>query len=315
MSRDRTPAAAGFAALSHAKLVLLLALTTAALGVSSAVPLMPSLRETMTETLAGDHFLRNAPTLAPSDVFDFFREKAAAIDGTRRAAGWMAMVGVLLQVFFAGGLVAVLGRGPFSFGQFFEPARRNFWHNIKCLFVFAVLAGLSLGAWLGGGFAAREKLFENSPPDAAVHSLSFWLLAAGGLLLFAALSLLYDFARAARRFSPEIGAWRAFRFARQALRGSWLRALGLWTLWLGLGAAAVLGLLAITWSMRATTRPGIALLLLLQFGVFWVRSAARVGAWGSYVEFLEPRAREALSATARITVTSAPAPPYAAPAS
>jgi len=315
MSRERTPAAAGLAAISHAKLVLLLALTTAALGLSSAMPLLPTLRETMTQTLAGDHFLRNAPTLAPSDFFDFFREKDAAIEGTRHAAGGMGMVGVVLQVFFAGGLVAVLGRGPFSFGQFFEPARRNFWHNLKCLFVFAILAGLVLGAWLGGGFAAREKLFENSPPDAAVHALSFWLLALGGLLLFAMLSLLYDFARAARRFSPEIGAWRAFRFARRALQGSWLRGLGLWILWFALGAAAVLGLIAIAWSMRATSRPGIALLFLLQFGVFWARSAARVAAWGSYVAFLEPRAREALSATARITVTGAPAAPYATPAS
>jgi hypothetical protein len=75
------------------------------------------------------------------------------------------------------------------------------------------------------------------------------------------------------------------------------------------GSGAVLGLLAVTWDMPAVSRPAIALLLLLQFGVFWLRSAARVAAWGSYVEFLEPRAPHALSAVAKITISTAnPAP-------
>ncbi len=223
MRGSRSPVASGLAAISHGKLVLLLALTTAALGASAALPLMPALRETMVETLAGDHFLRNHPTFAPTDFLDFLRDKDSAVEGTRHAIGGMGVVGVLLQMFFAGGIVAVLGRGPFSFGQFLEPARRNFWHNVKCFFVFAVTAAIVLGIWLGGVGAGRAKLFEEVAPDAAVRSLTFWILALVGLALFAAVSLLYDFARAARRFSPQIGAWRAYRFARRALSGSWMR--------------------------------------------------------------------------------------------
>jgi hypothetical protein len=309
MTEQRSPAAAGFAAISHGKLVLLLALTTAALGLTAALPLMPALRETMVETLAGDHFLRNHPTFAPSDFLDFLREKDAAVEGAQRATGGMGLVGVLLQMFYSGGIVAVLGRGPFSFGQFLEPARRNFWHNVKCFFLFAVTSAVVLGIWFGGVGAGRSKLLEDVAPDAGVRSLTFWILALVGLVLFAAVSLLYDFARAARRFSPQIGAWRAYRFARRALSGSWLRALGLWLLWFALGAAAVLGLFQITWIMPAVSRPAIALLMLLQFGVLWLRSAVRVAAWGSYVAFLEPRAREALSATATVTIaTASPAP-------
>src|SRR5207237_1097382 len=41
----RGPIAAGLAALSHGKLILLLALTTAAFGVSAAMPLTPTLRD------------------------------------------------------------------------------------------------------------------------------------------------------------------------------------------------------------------------------------------------------------------------------
>jgi hypothetical protein len=54
--------------------------------------------------------------------------------------------------------------------------------------------------------------------------------------------------------------------------------------------------------------PAIALLILLQFGVLWLRSAVRVAAWGSYIAFLEPRARPALSAIARVKMTFEPAP-------
>ncbi len=260
-------------------------------------------------TLAGDHFIRNHPTFAPTDFFDLMREKDAAFAATHRTALNAGLVGLVLQMFLAGGIVVVLGRGPFGFGQLFEPARRNFWHNVKCLLLFALAAGLSLGAWLGGGFAARKHLLENAPPDAAVRRATFWILALGAILIFAALSLLYDFARAARRYSPAIGAWRAYGFARRALSGSWLRALGLWTFWLALGGAAVLGLFAVTWEMPAVSPPAIALLFVLQFGVLWLRSAARVAAWGSYIGFLEPRARPALSAAAKIRVTVAPVSP------
>ena len=312
MTPRPSPVAAGLSAVRHAKLVLLLALVTAALGVGTSLPLQPVFREKLAGTLAGDHFIRNHPTFAPTDFLDFLKEAGGSIDGTLRTMDALGFLGVLLQVLFAGGIVVVLGRGPFSFGQFFEPARRNFWHNVKCFFLFAILAGLLLAVWLGGLGWARHKLLEDAPPDAAVRSLTGWLLFLVALLLFGACSLLYDFARAARRYAPAIGAWRAFRFARRALAGSWAAALGLWLLWLLLGGGAVLLVFAITWAMPAVSVPAIALLVLLQFAAVWVRSAVRVAAWGSYVAFLDPRAEPALSAIARIrvapTAAFAPAP-------
>ena len=126
---------------------------------------------------------------------------------------------------------------------------------MKCFFFFVMFNGVALGIWLGGGFALRKKLFEHAPPDAPALRLSFWVLAVGGVLIFAAISLLYDFARAARRHASTIGAFRAYRFARRALSGSWMRALALWTFWLVLGGGAVLALLAITWEMPAVSVP------------------------------------------------------------
>jgi hypothetical protein len=308
MTENRGPISAGFASLSHAKLVLLLTLTTAVLGISGAAPLLPTFKDVLSGTLAGDHFLRNSPTFAPTDFLDFMREKSPAVDGAMRAIGFAGVLGVLLQMLYAGGIVAVLNRGPFSFGQLFEPARRNLWHNVKCFFFFALFNGIALGLWLGGGFALRKKLFENAPPDAPARSFSFWTLAVGAVLIFAALSLLYDFARAARRHAPMIGAFRAYRFARRALSDSWMRAIALWIFWFVLGGGAVLSLLAVTWMMPAVSSIAIAFTMLLQFGVLWLRSAVRVAAWGSYLAFLEPRARPALSAIARVKLTFERAP-------
>ena len=46
--------------------------------------------------------------------------------------------------------------------------------------------------------------------------------------------------------------------------------------------------------LSAVSVPAIAILMLLQFAVLWVRSAVRVAAWGSYVAFLDARAAAAL---------------------
>lgn len=281
---------AGFSALSHGKLILLLALTTAVLGVSAAMPLAPTLSDAVAGTLAGDHFIRNHPTFAPTDLFDLLHEKAAAFAGTERAAGWAGLLAVLAQAFFAGGVVAVLGRGPFSFGQFFEPARRNFWHNVKCGVLFAVLAVAVLGLWFGAVGGATHKALERVPPDASVRTFLWWVQLLVGVFLFAGLSLLYDFARASRRYAPRIGAWRGYGFARRALSDARAAALGIFLFWLFLGGIAVLLPLALAWSMPAVSPLAILVLSLLQFGVFYVRSAARVAAWGSYVEFLDARA-------------------------
>ena len=304
----RSPIAAGFAALSHGKLVLLLALTTALLGLTAAMPAIPTLQEWLGGTLAGDAFVRNQPTQAPGLLFDLVQEKWPAFSGVRRSANFAGVLGLLLQVFFAGGIISVLGRGPFSFGQFLEPARRNFWHNIKCLLIFVLLLGVILGPWFGAVHAATRAL-EHTPPDAAVRSLTIWACVVVTVLLFAVLSLLYDFARAARRYAG-VGAWRGYRFAWRALSGAWLRGLGLWIFWALIGTAVVLVGFALTWAMPAVSPLAIAILLFFQFGVLWLRSAVRVATWGSYLEFLDARARHAIAATARIRYTVAsPAAP------
>ena len=291
----RSSIAAGLAALSHWKLILLLALSAAALGILGATPLVPAFHDAMAGTLAGDHFIGNHPTFAPTDFIDLMRERKDAILGARRAAVAVGIVGVLLQVLFAGGIIAVLGGGRFAFGQFVEPARRNFSHNAKCLALFAVSGLVSLGLWCGGMGAAAKRLFEQSPPDSAARSAAWWLVWIVGFLLFAGLSLLYDFARAARRYDPTIGLWRAWRFARRTLAGSWQRALALFFLWFVAGGAVALAAVSAAWAMPAVSLPGVAVLFLLQFAALWLRAAVRVAAWGSYVGFLDARARGALA--------------------
>ncbi len=305
--------AAGFRALGHGKLILLLAVTTVVVAAGTAAPLHRVFVKVLGETLAGDHFLRNHPTAAPTDFFDFLRFNAGAVTSVRSGSWYGLLLTIVLQMFFAGGIVGVLGRGPFTFGQFFEPARRNFWHNFKCFFLFAVFLAVVFGA-LFGAFTAAKKPFENVAPDAASRTAWHGGLGVLAVFLWGVLSLHYDFARAARRYAPAIGAWRAWRFAGRALRGSRAQALGLFAFWLVAGGAVWLGLFAVAWSMPAASPIAIAGLFLLQFLVLWVRSAVRVAAWGSYLDFLDRRAERALRAptptpTRPMAVEAVPASP------
>jgi len=300
MAQSRNPLGAGLDALEHWKLIALLVLVTVVLGVIGASPLFPAFDHSLAGTLAGDHWLRNLPGKAAADFTDFGKEHEWSIEGARAASRWAGILGIVVQIFLAGGIIAVLRHGPFGFGQLFEPARRNFWHNAKCFLLFCVALGVAESVWLGGGFYARRKLFENSPPDAASHRISWWILVAGAILIYAVLSILYDFARAARRFSPTIGAWRGWRFARAAASGSWLAALGVWLFWFLAGGVLWLGLLLAAWLMPAVSPLAILVNFALLLSALAARSAARLGAWGSWIAFLEPRARRAAAATVRI---------------
>jgi hypothetical protein len=137
-------------------------------------------------------------------------------------------------------------------------------------------------------FALINKIFEEKPPDA---DTPLRVAAVGAaLLLFGVLSLLYDLARAARRQAPSIGAWRAWGVARRSLLGAWMRAIGLFLFWCLAGGAAVLGLFALEWGGTATTAAAIAIHTVLQISVLFVRSAVRLGAWGSSLALADERA-------------------------
>jgi hypothetical protein len=286
---------AGFDALRHRKLVLLLTGLTALLGLIGATPLMPVFQRELAGTLAGDHFIRNAPTLAPADFFDFVRFHRDALSGVDRTAGFVGLLAVLQQALIAGGIVVVLGRGRFTFSQFVEPARRNLWHNVKCLLLFAAALAVVLGAWFAGTTAAFHRLLEDAPPESPGRTAAHWAILLIGLLLYGILSLVYDFARAARRYAPAIGAWQSVRFALRALRGSWMPALLLFGFWLAFGALAVAAGVGAAWLLPAVSLPALLLLFVVQVAALGLRSAVRVAAWGSYVGFLDARARPALA--------------------
>jgi hypothetical protein len=290
VSGRRSLLGAGFVGLSQGRLILLLTLVTVLLGVTTAIPLWPALHGAFVDTLAGDHVLSNHPTFAPTDVFDFLREKSPAVSGAFEAAHWSALLGVLVQMLFVGGIVAALGRpGPLSWSEFFSGCRKNLWHNVKCFLLFAVLL-LGIGLLAAGAWWVGKKVYEDAPPWS-----DGWLrwrlgVAAVALLLFALSSLLYDFARAARRRDPSARALRAFGSARRLLAGSFWRSLGVFAFWLLFGGVFVLALFGLEWWGNARSWAGIALHTLLQTAVLTARSAVRVGTWGSLLALYDERA-------------------------
>lgn len=287
--RDRPGSlAAGFAALVHWRLAALLIACTVLPALMAASSLVPALRASFAETLAGDHVLRNHPTAAPTDVLDFLREQKTAIAGARRA-GWVAaLVGVVLQIFFAGGFVEVVGRRPRpAVLEFLDGSWRNFWHNLKCFVLFLVSGGIVVGVWVALGATAGRKLFEKTPPGETSTFLYRVGVLLGALLLFAVLSLLHDFSRAARRVGPTIGAFRAYGRARRTLRRRWLRALGLFFFWGVLGALLLAALFSAAWALSARDAGTVFLLFALQLAALCVRPFVRVAAWGSYLALID----------------------------
>lgn len=289
MRNRRSSLGAGFAALSSGRLlVLLLTGVTVVLAILAAAPLGPSLRESFGGTLAGDHVLKNHPSFAPTDVFDFLREKAPAVAGAGAAARWAALIGLLQQILFAGGIVAVLGRSvPISLPDFVAGVRRNAWHNIKCFLIFLLGAGAVLGAWFAATHAVWKKAFEDLPPGSVSSTIFRAAVVVVALSLYAVFSLLHDFARAARRDDFSIGAWRAYGRARRTLSGRWARALGIFFFWLLFGGAVLSLGIALEWTAPAVAAVAIALHVVIQIGVLALRSALRIAAWGSYLAFYD----------------------------
>jgi hypothetical protein len=278
---------AGFAALSSGRaLILLLTGMTVVLALLSAAPLGPSLAESFGGTLAGDHVLKNHPSFAPTDVFDFLREKAPAVAGSAAAARWAVLIGLLQQILFAGGIVSVLGRSvPITLPEFAAGVRRNAWHNIKCFLIFFLAAGSVLGLWIAAMHALWKRAFETLPPGSASATVFRAAEVIVALFLYAVFSLLHDFARAARRDDFSIGAWRAYGRARRTLSGRWTRALGIFLFWFVFGGAVLALGIHLEWNAPAVTAVAIALHVVIQIGVLAIRSAFRVAAWGSYLAF------------------------------
>jgi len=282
---SRSSLGAGFSALPRAKaLVLILTAVTVVLSVLAAAPLLPSLRDSFAETLAGDHVLKNDPSFAPTDVFDFLREKSAAVAGARSAMNWAALIVIFQQILFAGGIVSVLGKAdPVTLPDFVAGVRRNAWHNIKCFLIFLLIAGAAIGVWFAATHAISKRVFDPLPPGA--WSMLFFriVVVLGALLLYAIFSLLHDFARAARRSENAIGAWRAYGHARRILAGRWPRALGIFLFWFLFGGALLLLAIGVEWSAPAISAAAIALHIVLQVAVLTIRPVIRIAAWGSYL--------------------------------
>lgn len=284
---SRGSLAEGFRSLSRWRLILLLAGTTVALALFAGFALRPALSASFQDTLAGDHVLSNHPTDAPTDVLEFFHDRRDALAGTARVALYAGFLGLVLQIFFAGGFVSALGMdGPLRLADFFAAARRHFWHNVKCFAIFLVATGLTIGAWLAITLALSRRLFQDVPPGALSTFLFRLSILLGSLLFYAIFSLLHDFARAARRYA-DVGAWRAYAFARRALARSKARALGLFFFWLLAGGTVCLLLATFEWGTAAVSIAAILLHTLLQLAVITARSAVRVAAWGSYVALLD----------------------------
>ncbi|HYK41816.1 MAG TPA: hypothetical protein VE007_05445 [Thermoanaerobaculia bacterium] len=313
MKSDRGLVGAGFGALRRWRLLLLLAASAAALGGAAASPLRPALRDEIGGRLAGDHLLRNDATKAAEDLLDFVREKSSAVAGWTNATLWMAIAGLLLQIFYTGGIVETVGREPSDPTQFWSASRRHFAHNAKCFALAAILAAILLGIWGGIMGAAGKAIFQDAPPHTAGRMVWGTVSFLVGALLLAGVALLGALAKAARRASPGIGALRAFRDARRRLRGRWLQGIAILLFWSAAGVAVLIVLLSAAWAQHTPSGVAVAVNLLLLALSLLAIPAAKIGAWGSLLSLYDRTEEERRNALRNAVTEPLPAVERPAP--
>jgi hypothetical protein len=283
-------------------LVLLAAADLAALPVPMA--LHGSFTAAFGDTLAGEAIRRNAAPDAGLYWIDYLRRyhPFSAAGG----AFWLAVALTLLfQIFLAGGIIETVGRERRPFlGGFFGACGRHFHHNLRAFLLFVLFVLLVPGVWLALTTAGAHGLFRNAPPHttgAAIFAVVRYGIA---LLLFAILSMAYDFARAMPRFGP-VRTWPAFRSGLAVARREPVAVAGIFFFWLIVAGVFQILWSALEWNAAPATSGAIAAVFLAQqIGIF-IRCAARVATWGSIVSFLEPRAQER---QITIPIPTSPAP-------
>jgi hypothetical protein len=304
MEKPRNPIASGFAALAgwRTTLVLLASANLAALPVPMA--LRGSLSSAFGDTLAGAAIRGNAQPDAGLYWIDYLRRyhPFSAASG----AFWLAVALTLLfQIFLAGGIIETVGRERTPFlGEFFGACGRHFRHNLAAFLLFVLFVLLLPGVWLGLTGAAAHALFSSSPPHTPAAAIVAGVRYVVALLLFAALSMAYDFARAMPRFGP-VRAWPAFRGGLAIARREPAGVLGIFFFWLIAAGLLQLGWSALEWRAAPASAGAIAVVFLAEQAGIWIRCAARVATWGSIVSFLGPRAQES---QITIAIPTAPAP-------
>ena len=293
---SRGPVSRGIAELSHWKLVLLLALLSALLGITGASPLVPTLEADARR----DARRRPLPAQrAHVRAHRLFRPARPEGPGGRRlprrvAAGPVSWASSS-RSFSPEASSSSSGRGPFGFGQLFEPARRNLWHNIKCFFLFAVACGVALGG------LARRRLLS---PQQALREIPAGLSRAPAELVDPRRSERSSSTRRCRSSttsrarhaaSPRPsapGAGSASRARPSPARGSARSRSGC----SGSSRAASpwLALLALAWTMPAVSPPAIFVMFVVLFAALAAalrRRAWRPGAPGSRSSSRAPAAR------------------------
>ena len=293
MTRPRRTVAAGFAALSHSKLILLLALTTAVLGpVGAAAAAARVFQEVLAARSPATTSSATHPTFAPPDFLDFI-EAAVARRRRRdaRPSAWRRRPrGPPPDASSPAAWSRCSAAGPFGFGQFFEPARRNLWHNVKCfarLRPLAAVVARRLARRRRRG--AQEAPRRDGRPTPPARRLTLGL-ARRRPSCSSPPSRCSTTLPGRRAATPRRSArWRGYRFARLRPLGILAaRARSLVLLARRSGAARCSALVAVAWLMPAVScRRSPSASLVCSSASSGLRSAVRVAAWGSYIGFLE----------------------------
>ena len=198
------------------------------------------------------------------------------------------LVGSVLQLFLAGGVLRILHSGvprPVFCRTLAEGAalfKPSLWAALRWLGGLAVWGGLfvALPVWLFGKIAG-----DGAPPNDAWTALRELWAVVFGLLVYLVVTLKFDLARVAIARDEARDARGGYRVAKRRLKGARGRAIGIAVFWMAVGLAIQALFTNVGLRMNPETSGGLALLVVVWQAGFVLSAMARVGFWGSLLRF------------------------------
>jgi hypothetical protein len=194
----------------------------------------------------------------------------------------------LVQIFLTGGLLRALiaGRTRPVFRLVVSESTGLFKANLWATVRFALTASIWLGLLVAVPHALIAKLArDTAPPHSFWPTFAFWWTLVVSALVLLNTGLRFDLARVALARGEAVNARGAYRVSKRRLRGNRPSAFGVAIFWLAIAAIVQV---FFTWTgLRWNPRTDLStfgLFVYRQFG-FWVLAAARVGFWGSLMEW------------------------------
>jgi len=253
------------------KMISLLLTGNILLSLPIAAPIFLLIVETSRNTLAADRMM--ADKLDPLWLIDLINNQFPGA-GIETAAFQvevllvvMGVVYLLLNTFFAGGVIGVLNStdGLFTMRKFWGEAGANFWRFLRLMLISLIFYGVAIGVYALLLWPIESAAREASAVEPVIYKR--WGAIAALTLMFAFVNMVFDYAKIGTVINCDRGGSKGmFRETLGAFRFSgrnFLSVFGLYLVIALVGLAVFLPFNFLRWSVNQSSAGRVLLAILL----------------------------------------------------